>query len=874
MPGSLSQYWKKRDFKATPEPRGEVAAAHEALSFVIQKHAASRLHYDFRLELDGTLVSWAVPKGPSLDPHVRRMAVHVEDHPLSYASFEGVIPKGHYGAGTVEVWDRGSWVPIEDPRAGLKRGRLKFELHGEKLHGRWMLVRINSSKDERQEPWLLIKEHDEYERPASEYDITAEMPHSVLSPPGEVAEPGTKKRRSGSAKAPARKAAAKKPAAKSRSRKAAASGAAIPAQAAPAKLPLSLFPQLATLVDAPPADETGWIYEVKFDGYRTLARLEGDDVRIFTRNGNNWTGKLKALHADLSALKVDSAWIDGEIVVMNERGLPDFQALQNAFDSAATRDIVYFAFDLPYFGGYDLRRVPLTERRALLRDLLANVDSPRIRFSDSFDGPAAPLLENACKQGLEGLIGKRADAPYTTSRSTSWIKLKCIKRQEFVVVGFTDPKGSRVGFGSLLLAVNDKAGKLQYAGNVGTGFDTRRLEDLYTQLVALEQPRSPLAAIPSGVKGHWVKPRLIAEVAFTEWTGDGRIRHPVFHGLRTDKDVEAIVREEPHHVESEAAAKRPAAKAGSRVKSARARGDVARAAGIEVTHPERVIDAASKATKLDLVQYYEKIAPHMLPHLEGRPIALVRAPMGIGKQLFFQKHVDKVVIPGIRQLPRSYWPGHPAMLEIATAETLVAAAQMNVVELHTWNSTSEDIAHPDRVIFDLDPGEGIAWDTLKEAATLTHKMLDLLGLASFLKTSGGKGLHLVVPLTPDAKWDYDAVRDFSERVTVHMTRTIPKLFVAKSGPQNRIGRIFIDYLRNGKGATTIAAFSARARPGLGVSVPLKWNELARLERADQWNIFTVHERLAKLRADPWKDYWKAKQKLDQAAQRLADAMRD
>jgi len=871
MAGSLSQYWKKRNFGATPEPRGEVVPAHGRLSFVIQKHAASRLHYDFRLELDGTLVSWAVPKGPSLDPHVRRMAVHVEDHPLSYANFEGVIPKGHYGAGTVEVWDRGTWVPVEEPRAGLKRGRLKFELHGEKLHGRWMLVRINSSKDQRQEPWLLIKEHDEYERPAAEYDITAEMPESVLSPPGKVTKAATRK--ATAKKAGAKKAAAKKPAKKARARTDAKAPVALPPQAAPAKLPLSLFPQLATLADGPPADESGWIYEVKFDGYRTLARLEGEDVRLFTRNGNNWTNKLKMLHDDLAALKVESAWIDGEIVVMNDKGLPDFQQLQNAFDSARTRDIVYFAFDLPYFGGYDLRRVPLVERRALLKALLAGVSSPRIRFSDAFDGPAAPLLENACRQGLEGLIGKRANAPYTTSRSTAWIKLKCSRRQEFVVVGFTDPKGSRVGFGSLLLAVNDKAGKLQYAGNVGTGFDTRRLEELYGQLKALEQARSPLATVPPGVKGHWVKPRLIAEVAFTEWTGDGRIRHPVFHGLRTDKDVEAIVREEARHVEAaDGAEDKPAA--GSRVASARSRGEVARAANVEVTHPDRVIDAASGATKLDLVKYYEKVAPQILPHLEGRPIALVRAPLGIGKQLFFQKHVEKVKIPGIRQLPRSFWPGHPAMIEIASAETLVAAAQVNVVELHTWNSTTDDIAHPDRVIFDLDPGEGIGWDTLKEAATLTKKMLDLLGLESFLKTSGGKGLHVVVPLTPRAEWDYDAVRDFSEKVTQHMARTIPKLFVAKSGPRNRVGRIFIDYLRNGTGATTVAAFSARARPGLGVSVTLRWNELAALERADQWNIFTVFERLAKLRADPWKHYWKTEQALDDAHQRLLEAMRE
>jgi bifunctional non-homologous end joining protein LigD len=850
VPGSLQQYWKKRDFGATPEPRGDVERQHETLSFVIQKHAASRLHYDFRLELGGTLVSWAIPKGPSLDPKVRRIAVHVEDHPLDYANFEGVIPKGHYGAGTVEVWDRGTWTPVEDPREGMRRGKLKFDLNGEKLHGRWNLVRINSAKDERQEPWLLIKENDDEARPATEYDVVEAMPESVLTK-----------------RAKAKRGGRKKPGTDPQARLSASLDGKTgvrPQQAEKAKLPLSLFPQLATLVDEPPHEEHGWIYEVKFDGYRTLVRIEGDDVRLFTRNGNNWTQRLKQLHEDFMQLGMKSGWIDGEIVVLNDKGLPDFQALQGAFDSSRTKDIVYFAFDLPYFGGYDLRRVPLVERRALLQQLLKDVKSPRIRFSDHFEGPAQPLLENACKQGLEGLIGKRADSVYTTSRSTAWIKLKCTQRQEFVVVGFTDPKGSRNGFGSLLLAVNDRSGKLVYAGNVGTGFDTKLLGSIHKQLLAYEQEKSPLAVVPKGVKGHWVKPRLIAEVAFTEWTSDGRIRHPVFHGLRNDKDVESITREKAADVETVEA---PEPKA--RTKTAKPRGKTAQASSIEVTHPERVVDAASGATKLDVVQHYEKVARWMLPHLEGRPIALVRAPMGIGKQLFFQKHGEKIKIPGIRQLPRSHWPGHPAMLEIASKETLIGAAQMNVIEFHTWNSTTADIAHPDRVIFDLDPGEGISWETLKEATELTRKMLDLLGLRCFLKTSGGKGLHVVVPLTP--KWDYDEVRDFSEKVTQHLTRTLPRLFVAKSGPQNRIGRIFVDYLRNGKGATTIAAFSARARPGLGVSVPLQWKELAGLESADQWNIYTVHDRLAKLKTDPWKDYWTTKQTLVKAAERLSQA---
>jgi len=804
---SLSTYRKKRDFGITSEPRGEVAHAGKALAFVIQKHAATRLHYDFRLELDGTLKSWAVPKGPSLDPKVRRMAVHVEDHPISYGGFEGVIPKGQYGAGTVIVWDRGTWVALEDPREGYRRGKLKFELHGEKLHGRWTLVRMHGREGERQEPWLLIKENDEEARPASEYDIVEDLPDSVLTKP-KASTKNTKSTKDTKKAVKAKKARSGK-----------REEAGVPAGAVKAKLPLAFAPQLAVLVDEPPAG-SGWTYEVKFDGYRLLARIDGDDVRLFTRNGNDWTSRLEALRDEVASLRIASAWLDGEIVVLDANGNPSFQSLQNAFDARKTSDIVYFAFDAPHFGGYDLTRVPLAERRRVLQAALERNPSGFIRFSESFEGPVRRLLDSACDKGLEGLIGKKADAPYASRRSPTWIKLKCTKRQEFVVVGYTDPKGSRTGFGSLLLAVNE-GGKLTYAGNVGTGFDQRGLQSLYAKLKALDTVKSALEAVPRGVKGHWVRPKLVAEVAFTEWTGDGRIRHPVFHGLRADKDPGAITRE---------------------------------AAGtIKVTHGERVIDPASKATKLDLVEYYARVAPHMLPHLEGRAISIVRAPTGITGELFFQKHL----------------PGQSATIEIATAEALVAAAQMNGIEFHTGNSTKRDSSHPDRVIFDLDPGEGIDWATLKEATTLTRKMLDLLGLESFLKTSGGKGLHVVVPLTP--KWNYDAVKDFSELLVQHMSRTIPKLFVPKSGARNRVGRIFIDYLRNGKTATTIAAFSARARPGLGVSVPVAWRELSGLEAANPWNIANVFDRLKRQRADPWKDYAKTKQTLDAALRKLRQA---
>src|SRR5258706_867359 len=618
MPASLTPYRKKRDFKITSEPKGVVAAPGKRLSFVIQKHAATRLHYDFRLELDGTLKSWAVPKGPSLDPGIKRMAVHVEDHPLSYADFEGVIPPGQYGAGTVIVWDRGEWTPVGDAHAGYRAGRPKFDLHGEKLHGRWNLVRMKAREKERQDPWLLIKEDDEEARSAAEYDVVEAMPESVLKE-------------------------------KARGKRREARGEAVRA-----KLPLFLTPQLATLVDEPPQGDE-WIYEVKFDGYRIVARIEDGDVKLFTRSGNDWTARLRSLADDLGKLGIASAWIDGEIVVMNDAGQPSFQLLQRAFDNANTRDIVFFAFDLPHFDGYDLTRVPLVERRVLLEKTFEKDHSPRLRFSEHFSGPAKPLLDAACKQGLEGLIGKRAGAPYTSTRSTSWGKSKCSRRPQFVIVGHTDPKGSRTGFGSLLLAVRDeKSGALRYAGNVGTGFDQDSLGSIKTKLEALATDKAPVPA-PRGVKGHWVRPKLVAEVAFTEWTGDGRVRHPVFKGLRSDKDANVITREKPQHAPSSQGAP-----------SSKAKG--ATVGGIKVSHGERVIDASAGHTKLDLVRYYDEIAAHLLPHLAGRPATLVRAPAGIGGQLFFQKHPHPPPIPRVRQFPPPPSPRHDPLIEVATPQ--------------------------------------------------------------------------------------------------------------------------------------------------------------------------------------------------------------
>lgn len=863
MTDSLQRYRQKRDFDITPEPRGKAVKGGRALSFVIQKHNASRLHYDFRLELDGTLKSWAVPKGPSFDPEDKRMAVHVEDHPMSYGGFEGVIPPGQYGAGTVIVWDRGTWVPIGDPSAGFRAGKLKFELRGEKLHGRWTLVRMHGHQNERQEPWLLIKERDEAARPAAEFNVVEEMPDSVIS--GTKWAAGFLPKASTKAVKKAQAAVEKKTgAAPGRKAK---SGVELPSSATKADLPDTLSPQLATLVDrAPPGDD--WIYEIKFDGYRMLARIDGKGVKLFTRNGNDWTAKMPTLAAAVKALGFKSGWLDGEIVVNGKGGTPEFNALQNAFDSSRTENIQFYLFDIPFFDGHDLRQVPLQERRAFLRRVLEGKTNERIRYSEDFSAAPDEILANACRLRLEGVIGKRRDSTYVTRRSSSWIKLKCTHRQEFVVIGYTDPEGSRVGIGALLLGFHDESGELRYAGKVGTGFDTKTLKMLEQRLKPLATDKPALEKRPAEARGHWVKPELVAEVSFSEWTPDGRIRHSIFHGLRDDKPAKVITKEEPVPVKKAATAAGTAASAkpAARKTAGAAKADLPDLPkDIRITHPERVIDATTGLTKQDLVNYYLLASKHILPHLAKRPVALVRAPSGIQHQLFFQKHAETLKIPGLTLLDASLYPGHPPMIQVDSFTALIGAAQMNVVEFHTWNSKSHNIEKPDRMTFDLDPGDGVKWPMMQEAAQLTRALLDELGLKSFLKTSGGKGLHVVVPLTPRDDWD--TVKDFSQAVVQHLAKVVPQYFVAKSGPKNRVGRIFVDYLRNGRGATTASAFSARARPGMGVSIPCDWNELPELTSGAHWTIANAHERLES-REDPWRDHAKTRQTLGKAMKAL------
>jgi bifunctional non-homologous end joining protein LigD len=829
MTDALKVYKSKRNFAITSEPAEGGEVGKDALTFVIQKHWASRLHYDFRLELDGTMKSWAVPKGPSYDTHDKRMAVHVEDHPISYSSFEGTIPEKQYGAGKVIIWDKGTWQPLDDPHKGYEAGNLKFEMHGHKMHGKWALIRMKG-KGEKQEPWLLIKEKDDFARPASEFSVIDEMPDSVKH-----------------LKAP-KAAKQAKPAAK-------ASRGKAPPEAVKASLPDTLAPELATLVDKPPSSPEDWIFEIKFDGYRMLARVEGKNVKLFTRNGNDWTGKLGALHKALLKMKLPDGWYDGEIVVHDENGRPNFGKLQLAFDGSDTADIVYFLFDVPYLNGYDMREVPLEARRAALKNVLDKLATDAVRFSDEFGSDPQELVLAACKMGLEGVIGKRRDSRYVLRRSPDWIKLKCGQRQEFVIGGYTDPQGSRTGIGALLLGTYDKDGVLQYAGNVGTGFNEASLRDLKARLGKLDTDDSPFPPkAVAGRKHHWVKPTLIAEVSFAEWTASGSVRHAVFQGLRDDKPAKVITRETPQHVE-EVVDKQtePAAPEGKLP------------ASLKVTNGDRVIDKQSGTTKLDLVRYYALVGTLMMEHLKGRPLSLVRAPAGVGGELFFQKHADVGKLPGVKQMDQALDPDHPSMLEVGSVTGILSAAQWNVVEFHTQNAVGKAYETPNRMVFDLDPGEGVDWKMIQEVAQLVHAFLDELGLPSFLKTSGGKGLHVVAPIKP--AYDWDTVKDFSEAIVRHMAETLPDRFAFKSGPRNRVGKIFIDYLRNGRGATTACAWSARVRPGLGISVPLAWDELMSVKAGDQWNVHNAHTRLDKGN-EPWAGYAKAARSVDAAMKKM------
>ncbi|WP_122666370.1 DNA ligase D [Pseudomonas viridiflava] len=836
MAKPLSEYARKRNFDITSEPAEASTKAKgkaHALSFVIHKHDARNLHYDFRLELDGTLKSWAVPKGPSLDPAHKRLAVHVEDHPLGYAGFEGSIPEGQYGAGDVIVWDRGIWQPHGDPQKTYKDGKLKFTLVGEKLTGEWALVRTRLKGSGDKEQWLLIKEKDEIARPGADYDIVSDQPQSVIS--GKLVGKST-----ASKKAPPAKAAASK---------------ARPAKAR-AAVPETLAPQLATLVDAPPNGD--WLYEIKFDGYRIMTRILDGEVRLFSRNGNDWTDRLPLQAKALQAMGLKDSWLDGEMVMLNEDGLPDFQALQNAFEIGRSKEVVYFLFDAPFIEGRDLRETPLEERRAALKKLLGKSRSKLLRFSDAFMSRHQDIVESASAMGLEGVIGKRAGSLYLSKRNPDWIKLKCRLRQEFVIVGFTQPQGSRSGFGALLLAVNgdDEGSGLVYAGRVGTGFSERTLKQISERLKKMQRDSSPLAKKLTSAQArgvHWIEPELVCEAEFAEWTREGIVRQAAFIALRSDKPASQVVHEYPQAAKNLKKTSRSSPvnteQTGKTAVASKGRMIIA---DVSISHPDRVIDAESGTQKADLAHYYEEIADWILPYLKSRPVSLLRCPEGVAGEQFFQKHSEKLAIPNIKQLEPELDPGHARLMEIDTVQALVGAAQMGTIELHTWGATSDRIETPDHFVLDLDPDDALPWRSMIEATQMTLAVLDELGLNAFIKTSGGKGMHIIVPLQRQADWE--SVKAFAKAIAEFIARQLPERFTATMGPKNRVGKIFIDYLRNSRGASTVTAYSVRARPGLPVSVPVARDELEGLKSAQQWNVGNLQQRLRKLKADPWKGY--------------------
>jgi len=892
----LREYHRKRDFAITPEPKGE-ESKREGRSFCIQKHAASRLHYDFRLEMEGVLKSWAVPKGPSLDPADKRLAMMTEDHPIDYGDFEGIIPEGQYGGGTVVLWDQGTWEPLEDPHQGLRKGALKFRLEGAKLRGKWTLVRIKG-KDPREEgkTWLLIKERDELVRSSKVYSITEDRPESVTT--GRTLEQIAADRdrvwnsnrgmaaelRAGSARA-SRVARAEKgripgsPRRRTPARRDLAAAAAAIAGARKAPLPAKVAPQLATLVEEPPKGEE-WLHEMKFDGYRILARLQDGRARLISRNGKDWTAQFPAVAKAVEGLPVPTAFLDGEVAIVLPSGTTSFQALQNALAGQDQGQLAYFLFDLVHLEGYSLAGAGLEERKTLLKELLGPpaAGSP-LRYSDHVTGSGREFYEQACGMGIEGIVSKRRDAPYEPTRSRSWLKVKCLKRQEFVIGGFTDPAGSRVGLGALLLGVYGTDGRLEFAGKVGTGFTAKVLDDLYKKVAAREQRESPFAQakIPGITRAHWVKPELVAEVAFTEWTSDGRLRHPSFQGLRADKSPKDVVRERPRLVEElapagEAAppAKRPArgrSPEGEKLGTKRGpkTGGEDFVAGVRLTHPDRVLYPPQGITKRDLARLYETIADWILPHVKGRPLTLVRCPEGAEKDCFYMKHSGVWAPEALRRVKIQEKTKIGEYLVADDLPGVVSLVQMGILEIHTWNALADTVERPDRVVFDLDPDPSVGWDRVVAGAQALRGRLADLGLESFVKTTGGKGLHVVVPLRPASTWDESFA--FSRALSEEMEKAEPRAYTTSMPKAQRRGRILIDYLRNNRGNTSIAAYSTRARPGAPVSAPVTWEELARGLKPDQFHAGNIRERLQSLKTDPWKKYGTVRQRITAAIRR-------
>ncbi len=847
---ALEEYRRKRDFRKTPEPAGGAPPARHAaapLAFVVQKHRARRLHYDFRLELNGVLKSWAVPRGPTLDPAEKRLAVEVEDHPLEYGGFEGVIPQGEYGGGTVMLWDRGTWVPADpDPTAAHRNGMLKFALYGEKLRGNWMLVRIRGRKkgDEPQRNWLLFKERDAAAVPGSGDAIVAERTLSVESGRSLDGIAADRDRvwhsnpEAGAVDPPPM------PPARPKARRT----STIPG-ARKAPMPQRPRPQLAVSAQRAP-EGNGWLHEIKYDGYRLLAQIAAGEVRLVTRSGLDWTRRFPELTPEFARLAVKAALIDGEVALFAADGTTSFSGLQQALASGHTGGLSFFAFDLLYRDGWDLTGATLDDRKRALAEIIPPEAQGALRYSDHQVGQGTAVLRQACKLGLEGIVSKRREAPYQQRRDPSWRKVKCGNRDEFVVVGFTDPEGGREGFGALLLGRYDADGRLRYAGRVGTGFSSAELEALRRRLDLLARA-APTAAQPKDMprKGvHWVEPSLVAEIRFAGWTADRLLRQASFVGLRDDKPATEVVDE------AQPPAPMIAARDGSIV-----------FAEVRITHPDRVLFPDAALTKLDLARYYAAIGKWALPQLAHRPLTLVRAPGGAGKKSFYQKHLGPGAPKALGRIEIRGDDGIKSAPVVNDLAGLVAMVQMDVLEIHPWGAAIADIEAPDRVIFDLDPDALLPWSRVTEAALAVREALSGIGLMSFVKTTGGKGLHVVVPLTPKLGWP--AVKGFSKWVAERLTELRPEEFTANPALRARQGRIYIDYLRNGRGATAVGAYSPRARSGAPVSTPLHWSEVERGVRPEAFAVATVPARLAALDADPWAAIDKLRQSIGAAVRR-------
>jgi bifunctional non-homologous end joining protein LigD len=880
----LQTYREKRRFGITSEPRGKKARA-KGNAFVIQKHAASRLHYDLRLELDGVMLSWAVTRGPSLVPGEKRLAVHVEDHPIEYNTFEGTIPKGQYGGGTVMIWDRGQWFPDGDAHVGYKKGHLDFRLEGEKLAGRWHLVRMRKRPGERQEPWLLIKATDEMARAARDPDILEEQALSVASGRSmdEIAAGKPVRKRSARGSVPANAvwssnrtpAAAKtiarprEPKARSDAKKARSStkksGRTSASDHLPtggphrAALPDFIEPCL-TLLSTKAPDAPNWIHEIKFDGYRMQARLQNGKVQLKTRRGLDWTAKFQPIADALARLRAGQALIDGEIVVETEAGHSSFSALQEEL-KAGGENFLFYVFDLLHLDGRDLMPAPLIERKQALQDLVRGQPADAlIKFSEHFETEGSVLLRHACDMQLEGIISKLSDAPYRSGRSGDWLKTKCSDRQEFVVAGYVPSTVDPQAIGALILGYYEH-GQLTYAGRVGTGYTHDVARDLWRRLQPLRADKPPFKPLPAeerGRKGLWVEPRLVAEIDFRGWTHGMRLRHPSFKGLREDKLATEVVRETKAMAAPAAKSAKtapPSGKPGRRsvpakpVESERAGSD------LQLTNPDRVYWDDVGLTKKGLAEYYIGVWDWIAPHVLARALSLVRCPEGAGQECFFQKHAS-AGLDGkrLRLVPED----GDHVIAIEGLDGLLALVQAGVLEIHVRGSTVDRLTDCNRVVFDLDPSAEVGWPEVVRATREVRERLQAMGLESFLKTTGGKGLHVVVPIdhTP-----WDEVKAFTRSVAFAMAADSPARYVATASKEKRTGRIFVDYLRNSREATAICAYSTRARPGATVSVPIAWNELGTLGVPNRYTVGNLMKRLRSIKRDPWADIDQVKQKL-------------